>query len=136
MNRRDFLSAAAGAALAAAATAKDDPTMPPVVDTHQHLWDLTRIRLNWVKPDDPLNHSFAPKEYAEATRGPERRQGGVHGSTMSSPSQQQKKTDYVIKLCEDGEDADVAARGGLTGDRFGGLRGEGDAPAVQRATST
>src|SRR4029079_5662898 len=69
MNRRDFLSAAATASLAAAAAAKDDPTMPPVVDTHQHLWDLSRIRLGWVKPDDPLNHSFTPKEYAEATQG-------------------------------------------------------------------
>lgn len=70
MNRRDFLSAAAGSTLAlAAADAKDTPKMPPVVDTHQHLWDLTKVRLNWVKKDDPLNHSFTPTEYAAASEG-------------------------------------------------------------------
>src|SRR4029078_777326 len=97
MNRRDFLSAAAGAALAAAATAKDDPTMPPVVDTHQHLWDLSKIRLNWVKPDHPLNPSFTPKEYAEATNGLNVVKS-VYMEVDVVEDDLQKEADYVLDL--------------------------------------
>jgi L-fuconolactonase len=120
MNRRDFLSAAAGATLAAAAAAKDDPKMMPVVDTHQHLWDLTRIRLNWVKPDDPLNHSFTPKEYAEATRGLNVAKS-VYMEVDVVEADLQKEADYVLDLIKSKSSPTVAAvLGGRpnTGDEF------------------
>ena len=35
-----------------------------VIDTHEHLWDLSQLKLNWVTPDNPLNRSYTPKDYA------------------------------------------------------------------------
>lgn len=119
MNRRDFLSAA-GATLAAAAAAKDDPPMPPVIDTHQHLWDLTKIRLNWVKKDDPLNHSFTPTEYAAASEGLNVVKA-VYMEVDVVPEDLQKEADYVLDLIKSKKSPTVAAvLGGRpnTGDEF------------------
>ena len=70
MTRRRFLSRAAAAAVCArAATADGDRTMLPIVDTHQHLWDLGRIRPPWLKRDRPLARNFVMKDYLAATRG-------------------------------------------------------------------
>lgn len=107
MNRREFLSVAAAAPLGLAA-AKDDPPMMPLVDCHQHLWDLTKIRLNWVKPDDPLNHSFTSTEYAEATKGL-----GVAKSVYMEvdvvEADLQKEADYVLNLIKSKSSPTVAA---------------------------
>ncbi|HEX4609047.1 MAG TPA: twin-arginine translocation signal domain-containing protein, partial [Urbifossiella sp.] len=82
MNRREFLAASATASAAAAASpALAQPKGPnvtpapafPIVDTHQHLWDLSRFRLAWFNPNTAegkiLGHTFLPPQYAEATRG-------------------------------------------------------------------
>jgi predicted TIM-barrel fold metal-dependent hydrolase len=108
MNRRDFLSATAGATLAAATAAKDDPKMLPVVDTHQHLWDLTKIRLNWVKPDDPLNHSFTPTEYATATEDLHIVKS-VYMEVDVVEADLQKEADYVLDLIKAKSSPTVAA---------------------------
>ena len=69
MNRRSFLtSVAAGAVVTSPAFAKDTP-MLPVIDTHQHLWDLKKFKLGWLKAGEPLDASFTPTEYAAATAG-------------------------------------------------------------------
>ena len=51
MNRREFLAAAA-ATSASLAAAKDEPVTNadqlPIVDTHQHLWDITKFKLAWI----------------------------------------------------------------------------------------
>ena len=41
----------------------------PIVDTHEHLWDLSRFRLPWMKPGGPLCRSYVPKDYQEASAG-------------------------------------------------------------------
>ena len=43
--------------------------MIPIVDTHQHLWDLTKFRLPWVKGAPRLARSFLMEDYLEATKG-------------------------------------------------------------------
>lgn len=43
--------------------------MLPIVDTHQHLWDMRRIRPPWLKPGNPLARSCVMEDYLEATRG-------------------------------------------------------------------
>src|SRR5207302_690790 len=83
MNRREFLATAAisGGLTSPGSPAKaqkkdkpvENPNKLPIVDTHQHLWDLSKFRLAWFDPDTPegkiLGHSFTAKEYAEATKG-------------------------------------------------------------------
>jgi len=43
--------------------------MLPIVDTHQHLWDLSRLRPPWLKEGSPLARNHTATEYLEATRG-------------------------------------------------------------------
>ena len=75
MNRREFLAAAAATSATAVAASKDTAVADtiPIVDTHQHLWDLTKFKLAWFDPKTPegmiLGHNFTPKEYAAATKG-------------------------------------------------------------------
>jgi hypothetical protein len=59
--RRRFLRRAAAAALAAgmpASSRADGTEASPIVDTHQHLWDLSRFKLPWLKGVPKLNRSF------------------------------------------------------------------------------
>ncbi len=110
MNRREFVAAsAAGLSLSGglhprlANALTEEKPMLPIVDTHQHLWDLEKFKLAWFDPNSPegkiLGHSFTPKEYAEATKGV----GVVKSVYMEVdvvPEQQQKEADYIIELCE------------------------------------
>jgi L-fuconolactonase len=75
--------------------------MIPVIDTHQHLWDLSRFRLNWMTEGTPLSRSFLPADYAAATAG----LGVVKSVYMEVdvvPAQQQAEAEYVIDLCASG----------------------------------
>src|SRR4051812_39256603 len=107
MNRRDFLSAA-GATVTAAALAKDEPKMIPIVDCHQHLWDLSKLKLAWVKEGEPLAHSFTPKEYAEASQGLNIVKT-VYMEVDVVEADQQKEVDYLIELIKSKSSPTVAA---------------------------
>ena len=69
MTRRDFLAAAATAT--GAALAADPPAAAPVpiVDTHQHLWDLKKFRLPWIKDGTKLARDHLMSDYLAATAG-------------------------------------------------------------------
>ena len=54
--------------------------MLPIVDTHQHLWDLTKFRLPWLKEGDVFNKSHVMSDYLEGHGRAERREVGLHGS--------------------------------------------------------
>ena len=73
-SRRDVLSSFAGAALGTAAlgrnfaNADEDPM--PIIDTHQHLWDLERFTLPWqAEAPEILKQNYGFREYREATAG-------------------------------------------------------------------
>ena len=40
-----------------------------IIDTHQHLWDLKKFNLPWLKGDGRLNRSFTEEDYAKAIEG-------------------------------------------------------------------
>jgi L-fuconolactonase len=107
MNRREFLSAA-GTTVAAAALAKDEPKMTPIVDCHQHLWDLSKLKLAWVKEGEPLAHSFTPKEYAEASQGLNIEKC-VYMEVDVVDSDLQKEADYLVELIKSKSSPTVAA---------------------------
>lgn len=114
MTRRDFLAAAAAVAASPVLAQEDKKGKPmlPIVDTHQHLWDLSRFKLAWFDPDAPdgkiLGHSFTPKEYAEATKGLNVVKS-VYMEVDVVPEQQQQEADYLNELCASGKTPTCAA---------------------------
>ena len=101
MDRRQFLHAglavAGSAALAAADTKKADL---PIVDTHQHLWDLKQFKLPWIKDDSPLAKNFVLDDYRKATEGLNVVKT-VYMEVDVDPAQQDAEADFVIGLCKD-----------------------------------
>jgi predicted TIM-barrel fold metal-dependent hydrolase len=80
----------------------------PIVDTHQHLWDLSKFNLPWTKGDKVLERSFVMEDYLRAAEG----LGVVKTVYMEvdvHPSQQVQEANYVIGLCRRKDNPMVAA---------------------------
>ena len=43
--------------------------MLSIIDTHQHLWDLSRLELPWTGGIPQLNRSFLMSDYLQASEG-------------------------------------------------------------------
>jgi predicted TIM-barrel fold metal-dependent hydrolase len=86
--------------------------MLPIVDTHQHLWDLTQFKLAWFDPDTPegeiLGRDFTPKEYEKATKGLNV-VNAVYMEVDVVSEQQQKEADFIVELCQSGKAPTCAA---------------------------
>lgn len=115
MHRRQFLKAAtassAGLLLSAAESShavEKTAKMLPIIDTHQHLWDLAKFRLPWLENQPQLRRSFVTADYLEATRGLNVR-SAVYMEVDVDPSQQKSEAEHVSKLCRSDEHPTVAA---------------------------
>ncbi|HKB38834.1 MAG TPA: amidohydrolase, partial [Gemmataceae bacterium] len=82
--------------------------MLAIIDTHQHLWDLSRFKMNWMTPGHPLEHSYTPKEYAEATAGLNVVKA-VYMEVDVHVEMQQAEADYLIEMCQSRKSPTVAA---------------------------
>jgi predicted TIM-barrel fold metal-dependent hydrolase len=108
MHRRNFLRAGLAALGSAALAAADSPKEAvPVVDTHQHLWDLREFKLPWIKAGSPLARNFVLDDYRRATEGLNIVKT-VYMEVDVDPSQQDAEADFVIGLCRDYEKTKVA----------------------------
>src|ERR1700676_553884 len=111
-DRRTFLQHAA--ALAAACVGgrvvagPKETAMLPIVDTHQHLWDLTKFRLPWMKEGDVFNTSNVMSDYLKATAGLNVVKT-VYMEVDVAPEQQTEEAEYVIDLCKRPDTPMVAA---------------------------
>lgn len=74
----------------------------PIIDCHQHLWDLTKFELAWLKPDSILNKSFLPVNYVAAAHGLGIEQT-VYMEVDVVEKHQQAEADYLIDLCKNGK---------------------------------
>ncbi|MBN1419070.1 MAG: amidohydrolase family protein [Planctomycetes bacterium] len=97
--RREFLKGAAAAFAAApiVRAAGDEPAIP-IVDTHQHLWDLSKLRLPWLEGSKALNRSFLLDDYLEAARD----LGVVKAIYMEvavEASQCAAEAEHIIEIC-------------------------------------
>jgi len=115
VDRRDFLRQAAGAgvllasgapgfltSLPAAPAGKnnvDSQASLPIVDTHQHLWDLTKFKLPWAKGNEILDRSFVMSDYLAASMD-QNVVKTVYMEVDVDPSQQVQEAEYVIDLCQ------------------------------------
>ena len=100
MKRRQFLKTSSIAALAPTLCVKSSCSGPtlPIIDTHQHLWDLDLFPLQWVKA--PLDKDFLMEDYLEAVKG----QGvakTIYMEVGAPPTYRKKEAQWALKLCED-----------------------------------
>lgn len=80
----------------------------PIIDTHQHLWDLKKLKLPWLKDYSALAKSYLPSDYAKAIEGT----GVVQSVYMEvdvEASQQDAEAEYVIGICREGKTTMAAA---------------------------
>src|SRR3989442_1677831 len=100
MNRRQFLGASAGVTCVALAGAarEENKAMLPIVDTHQHLWDLKQFKLPWVRDGSPLARDFVMSDYLEATRGLNVVKS-VYMEVDVDPAQQAAEAEFVSDIC-------------------------------------
>jgi L-fuconolactonase len=117
MDRRRFLGHAAVTTLAAIAlerrnvlcAAEQGEQMIPIVDTHQHLWDISKLKLPWLATaGPPLDRSDLPTDYAEATKGLNVVKS-VYMEVDVAPEQQVTEADYVLDLIRKRQTPMVAA---------------------------
>src|SRR5437879_9482628 len=86
------------------ATRADDrrkSAMLPIVDTHQHLWDLSKFHLPWHKEGSPLARSFLMSDYLSATAGLNVTKA-VYMEVDLAPEQQTAEAQYVLDICKRG----------------------------------
>lgn len=106
LNRRQFFrhSLAATATLAAAGCATVKPTAPDalIIDTHQHLWDLTQQNLPWLGgAPDILRRSYRTEEYLAATAGLNVR--AIYMEVDVAETELGNEADYVLTVARAGQ---------------------------------
>ncbi len=74
--------------------------MIPIIDTHQHLWDLTRLHLPWLDGGGPLAKSHTPEDYIHATEGLNVVKT-IYMEVDVEESQRVAEAEYVLGLCAD-----------------------------------
>lgn len=116
-SRRQFLGQTAAIATAAcfdfpSALAQQPAAVNPadiaIIDCHQHLWDLEKLKVPWVKPGTLLGRSYVTTDYLAAIDGT----GIKHAVYMEvdvEPSHKQTEADQLIALCRSGSAPTKAA---------------------------
>ena len=86
----------------------------PIIDTHQHLWDLNRVRLAWLSLEGKsdvlgLDRSFLVEDYLKAVR--EKSVAvTIYMEVNVVLEDQNREVDYVLGLCES-DDNPIRAAG-------------------------
>lgn len=90
-----------------------------IVDCHQHLWDLDKFRLKWIKPGTLLGRSYVMTDYLAAIAGTGIT-NAVYMEVDVDPAQQQAEADHLIEICRSGEAPTIGAvvSGRPAGDGF------------------
>jgi L-fuconolactonase len=112
LNRRDFCRLGLAASLLARPElVRAQPAQPsprpnlnggeqlPIIDTHQHLWDLTRFKLPWLPKDGTLARSYSLDDYWKAA-AESNIVKTIYMEVDVAPDQRQAEVDYVVALCK------------------------------------
>ena len=102
-SRREFLRQAAlvtGAALWPCSASQAAEPQLLRIDTHQHLWDLSKQKLPWLAgAPEILKHDYRSQEYALATAG--RLMRTIYMEVDVAEEQHDAEAEFVIGLCRD-----------------------------------
>ena len=115
LSRRHFLAATAAGAAAVtvsrnlSAASLQETAAIPIVDTHQHLWDLSQVQPPWLTGAPKiLSQSYGLAEYARATEGLNVVQA-VYMEVDVSPEDHVKEADTLINICRTAKSPTIAA---------------------------
>jgi L-fuconolactonase len=108
MHRRHFLKSVAAAAAVPTFAGAGETANQRIVDTHVHLWDLTRLRLPWIEKSTPLARSYVIKDYEAAIRGLNVVKG-VYMEVDVDARDLVAEAEFVLELCRQGNSPLVAA---------------------------
>ncbi len=108
MNRRDFVKHAAAVSLAGNLPAAEKKLALPIIDTHQHLWDLDKFKLPWVKEGSPLAKNHVSSDYLKATAGLNVVKA-VYMEVDVAVEQQAAEAEYILGICRRLDTPTVAA---------------------------
>ena len=79
-----------------------------IIDTHQHLWDLSKLKLPWVENAASIyKKNYRTEEYVEATRGLNVK--AVYMEVDSPTDQRAAEAEYAIDLCRRRDTPTIAA---------------------------
>ena len=74
---------------------------PPIIDTHQHLWDLKRFDLPWLTSASPtINRTFDLDDFEQAAAELNVART-VYMEVDVTPSQQREEAAFAIGICRD-----------------------------------
>ena len=114
-SRRQFIQATAASSAAVALTKHlsmaAETDLIPIIDTHQHLWDLNKFTLPWVNGDNEpavLKQSYVTEDYLVATKGLNVVKA-VYMEVDVREDLQVKEAEHVIALSKSAEHPTVAA---------------------------
>lgn len=108
MERRDFIRNSSLALLSSSLLlpgCRSEDTLP-IIDTHQHLWDLDMLHLTWVKP--PLDRNYLMDDYLEAVEG-ENVVKAIYMEVGAPAHERKKEAEWALELCKDPGNPTVAA---------------------------
>ncbi len=112
-NRREFVSASIGACLALPVVSSKSVGAAmapiPIIDTHQHLWDLVQFQPPWLGDADPrisAKHDMA--DYLSETAGLNLVKS-IYMEVDVAPEHQILEADFVLGLIQSGKTPTVAA---------------------------
>jgi L-fuconolactonase len=71
----------------------------PIIDPHQHLWDLSVLRLPWLPADGPLAGNHVMSDYLREAEGLGIEKT-IYMEVDVDPSNHVKEAEYVLDLCE------------------------------------
>lgn len=91
------------------------PDTLPIIDTHQHLWDLQLLRLPWLEGGGPLARSFLMADYLREAEGLPIL-CTLYMEVDVDPAQHAAEADYVVALCRQPDNPmEAAVIGGRPG---------------------
>jgi L-fuconolactonase len=105
VSRRAVLGGIAGMALGAGMRVEAEAIPAAgeslMIDTHQHLWDLSKFKLAWVENSSTAIYrkSYRNEEYLEATRGLNVK--AVYMEVDMPADEQRAEAEYVFGLCRE-----------------------------------
>ena len=86
----------------------EDTTPLPILDTHQHLWDLDRLRLPWIEKGSVLDRSFLMEEYLREAEGLNIVKT-IYMEVAVNRAQRGEEAEYVLELCARSDNPMVGA---------------------------